>query len=75
MMLVASCQTGMPVLCHAHSGTPEHTTGTGFVQGRITSEAFVAVGLCVLTSGTSRLAERRHSAWTAVGRAGIQRYP
>jgi len=73
----AGCQTGTPVLCHAHSGTPEHTTGTGFVPGRVTSEAPVAVGLCVLnlTSGASRQAERRHSAWTAVGPAGIQRYP
>ena len=40
-------------MCHAHNGTPEHTTGTGFVPGRATSEAPVAVGLCVLTSGAS----------------------
>ena len=51
----------------------EYTTGTGFVPGRATSEAPVAVGLCVLTSGASRQAERRHSARTAVGPAGIQR--
>ena len=38
-MSAAGCQTGMPVLCQAHNGTPEHTTGTGFVPGRITSEA------------------------------------
>ena len=74
-MSAAGCQTGTPVLCHAHNGTPEHTTGTGFVLGRVTSEAPVAVGLCVLTSGVSRQAERRHSARTAVGPAGIQRYP
>ena len=55
--------------------SPEHTTGTGFAPGRATSEAPVAVGLCVLTSGASRQAERRHSARTAVGPAGIQRYP
>ena len=64
-----------PVLCHAHNGTPEHTTGTGFVPQRVTSEAPVAAGLCVLTSGVSRQAERWHSARTAVGPAGIQRYP
>jgi len=74
-MSVAGCQTGTPALCRAHSGTPEHTTGTGFVPGRVTSEAPVAVELCVLTSGASRQAERRHSARTAVGPAGIQRYP
>ena len=73
LMSAASCQTGTPVLCHAHNGTPEHKTGTGFVPGRATSEAPVAVGLCVLTSGASRQAERRHSARTAVGPAGIQR--
>jgi len=43
-------------------------------SGTRNSEAPVAVGLCVLTSGTSRQAERRHSAWTAVGPAGIQMY-
>ena len=60
-MSAAGCQTGTPVLCHAHNGTPEHTAGIGFVLGRVTSEAPVAVGLCVLTSGASRQAERRHS--------------
>jgi len=74
-MLAAGCQTGKLVLCHAHNGTPEHTTGTGFVPGCVTSEAPVAVGLCVLTSGASRQAERWHSARTAVGAAGIRRYP
>jgi len=74
-MSAVGCQTGMLMLCHAHNGTPEHTTGTGFVPGRVTSLAPVAVGLCVLTSGVSRQAERRHSARTAVGPAGIQRYP
>ena len=69
------CQTGTPVLCHAHNGKAEHTTGTGFVPGRATSKAPVAVELCVLTSGASRQAERQHSARTAVGPAGIQRYP
>jgi len=54
---------------------PEHTTATGFIPGHVTSEAPVAVGLCVLTSGASRQAERRHSARTAVGPAGIQKYP
>ena len=63
------------MLCHTHNGTPEHTTGTGFVPGGATSEAPVAVGLCVLTSGASRQAEWRHSARTAVSPAGIQRYP
>jgi len=53
---------------------PEHTTGTGLVPGRVTSEAPVAVGLCVLMSCMSNQAERRHSARTAVGPAGIQRY-
>ena len=65
LMWAAGCQTGTPVLCYAHNGTPEHTTRTGFVPGRVTSEAPVAVGLCVLTSGTSRQAKRRHSARTA----------
>ena len=55
LMSAAGCQTGTPVLCHAHNGTPEHTTGTGFVPGRVTSEAPVAVGLCVLKK-TSRAA-------------------
>ena len=32
------------------------------------------MGLCVLTSGASRQAERRHSARTTVGPAGMQRY-
>ena len=41
-MSVAGCQTGTPALCRAHSGTPEHTTGTGFVPGCVTSEAPVA---------------------------------
>jgi len=72
LMSAAGCHTGTAVLCRAHNGTPEHTTGTGFVPGRVTSEASVAVGLCVLTSGASRQAERRHSARTAVGHAGIQ---
>jgi len=75
VMSAAGCQTGTPVLCHAHNGTLEYTTGTGFVSGRVTSEAPVVVGLCVLTSSASRQAERRHSARTAVGPAGIQRYP
>jgi len=61
LMSAAGCQTGTPVLCRAHNGTPEHTTGTGFVPGRVNSEAPVAVGLCVLTSGASRQAERRQS--------------
>jgi len=74
LMSAAGCQTGTPVLCHAHNGTPEHTTGTGFVPGRVTSEAAVTVGLCVLTSGASRQAERQHSARTTVGPAGMQRY-
>jgi len=55
-MSAAGCQTGMLVLCHAHNGTPEHTTGTGFVPGHATSEAPVAVGLCVLTYSASRQA-------------------
>jgi len=38
----------------------QNTTGTGFVPGRVTSEAPVTVGLCVLTSGASRQAERLH---------------
>jgi len=71
LMSAASCQTGTTVLCHAHNGMPEHTTGTGFVPGCITSDAPVAVGLCVLTSGASRQAERRHSARTAVGPAAL----
>ena len=74
LMSAAGCQTGTPVLCRAHDGTPEHTTGTGFVPGCVTSEAPVAEGLCVLTSGASRQAERRHSAQTAVSPAGIQTY-
>ena len=77
LMSAAGCQTGMQVRAvpYAHNGTPEHTTGTGFVPGRVTSEAPVALGLYVLTSGASRQAERRHSARTAVCPAGIQRYP
>ena len=63
------------VPCQNTQHTPEHTTGTGFVLWHVTSEAPIAVGLCVLTSGTSRQAKRRHSAQTAVGPAGIQRYP
>jgi len=39
------------VLCRAHNGTPKHPTGTGFAPGHATSEAHVAVELCVLTSG------------------------
>ena len=62
------------VPCTAHNGTPEHTTGTGFALGCATSEAPVAVELCVLTFGASRQAECRHSERTAVGLAGIQRY-
>ena len=54
LMSAAGCQTGTPVPCHAHNGTPEHTTGTGFAPGRVTSETPVAVELCALTSGTSR---------------------
>ena len=50
-MSAAGCQTGTPVLCHAHNGTQEHTTGTRFAPGRATSEAPVAVESCVLTSG------------------------
>jgi len=38
-MSAAGCQTGTPVLCRAHNGTPEHTTGTGFAPGRATIEA------------------------------------
>jgi len=73
-MSAAGCQTGTPVLCRAHNGMPEYTTRTGFALGCATSEAPVAVELRVLTSGASRQAERRHSAQTAVGPAGIQRY-
>jgi len=75
LMSAAGCQTGTSVLCRAHNGTPEYTTGTGFAPGRVTSDAPVAVGLCVMTSSASRRAERRHSVRTAVGPAGIQRYP
>ena len=32
------------VPCTRWYGTPDHTTGTGFVPGRVTSEAPVAVG-------------------------------
>jgi len=74
-MSAAGCPTGTLVLCRSHNGTPEHTTGTGFAPGCATIEAPVAVELCVLTSSASRQAERRHSAQTAVGSAGIQRYP
>ena len=52
-----------------------HTTGTGFAQGCVTSEAPAAMELCVLTSGASRQVEWPHSARTAVDPAGIQRYP
>ena len=38
-MSASGCQTGMPVLCCAHSRTPEHTTGTGFALGRATMRA------------------------------------
>jgi len=47
---------------------PEHTTGTWFAPERVTSEAAVSVELCVLTSGASREAERRHSARTDCSR-------
>jgi len=72
-MSAAGCQTGMPVLCHAHNGTSEHTTGTGFVLGCITIEAPVAMELCVLMYGTSRQAKWRHTGWTVVGHAGRDR--
>jgi len=75
LMSATGCRTSTPVPCRAHNGTPEHTTGTKFAPGCATSEAPVAVKLCVLTSGASRQAKRRHSAWTVVGSAGIQRYP
>ena len=74
LMPAAGCQTDTPVLWHAHNGTQEHTTGTGFALGRATSEALVAVELCLLMSGASRQAKLRHSARTAVGPARIQRF-
>jgi len=70
-----SDETGKPVLYYAHSGITEHTAGTRFALRRATSEVPVALKLCVLTFGASRQADRRHSAQTAVGAAGIQRYP
>jgi len=75
LMSATSCQTGKPVLYYAHSGITEHTAGTRFALRRATSEVPVALKLCVLTFGASRQADRRHSAQTAVGAAGIQRYP
>jgi len=75
LMSSARCQTGTPVMCHAYNGTPEYTTRTGFFLRRVTGEASVTVELCVLTYGTSREVERLHSAQTAVGHAGMQRYP
>jgi len=73
MMSAASCRTGTPVLCHAHS-MPEHTNVTGYAPGHATSGAPVVVELRVLTSGASRQTEWCHSAQTAVGAAGIKRY-
>jgi len=54
-MLAAGCRTGLPVLCYAHNGTPEHTTGTVFAPGRPTSEAPIAVELCFMTSGPAQV--------------------
>jgi len=39
-MSAAGCQTGTPVLCHAHNGTPKHTTGTGFVLFSVKSAIY-----------------------------------
>ena len=47
------------------------THNRNLIRSGTRSEAPVAVKLCVLTSGAT---ERRHSARTAVGSAGIQRY-
>jgi len=48
-MSAAGCLQDTPVLFHAHSDMPEHTTETGFAPVRVTSEGPGAVGLCVLT--------------------------
>ena len=48
-MLATGCLEDMPVLCHAHSDMPEHTTETGFAPVRVISEGPGAVELCVLT--------------------------
>ena len=37
------------MLYRAHNGMPEHTNGTGFAPGHVTSEAPVAIELCLLT--------------------------
>ena len=73
-MSAAGCLQDTPVLCHAHSDMPEHTTETGFAQVRVTSEGPGAVGLCVLTPYEKRWAEQWRSAQTAAGFAGSQQY-
>jgi len=45
LMSAAGCQTGTPVLCRAHNGTPEDTTGTGFAPGRVTSERVRSISI------------------------------
>ena len=74
LMSAAGCPQDTPVLCHAHSDMPEHTTETGFAPVRLTSEGPGAVGLCVLTLGENRRVEWRRSAQTAAGFAGSQQY-
>ena len=71
-MSAAGCQPDTPVLCRAHSDTPEHTAGTGFTPGRVASAALEAVESCALTSDVSRRVERRHLARTDVGLADIE---
>jgi len=72
LMSAAGCQPDTPVLCRAHSDTPEHTAGTGFTPGRVASAALEAVESCALTSDVSRRVERRHLARTDVGLADIE---
>ena len=73
-MSAAGCLQDTPVLCHAHSDMPEHTTETGFAPVHVTIEGTGAVGLCVLTPDEKRWAEQRHSEQTAAGFAGSQQY-
>ena len=72
-MSAAGCQPDTAVLYRVHSGTPEHTTGTGFASERVASAAHEAVESCALTSDVSRPVERRHLARTAVGPTDIRK--
>ena len=48
LMSAVDCQPGTPVLYRAHSGMPEHRTGTGFAAERVTGAAAEAVKSCAV---------------------------